>query len=573
MPIASRPFEQSESQSYQDVYQPSVSGGQAFAASAELAAQDTATASIYRMYTLNSLEREAQFDQKLDPEKLNEKFPGLEKPFTEAKSVRVAQEIADRQAERRRLENIINAGPKGTLQTVANFGAAMLPHMIDPIELGAGIATGAGLGVIAARSGIATAAIAKTAVGKVGAELASGFAGNLITEPFSTIPAATAEQREYGIKDAAFNAAVGAAGFTAARLVGGKAFKLAKNLGDRALNMKERVSTSQMLEGKRIDVTPVGEMFARQTDIPHEQTGYTFKNLSHEEIKTQTFHAPKQINTPDIKSESAMFSDHYGDGVYMTDNPAVANAAAVRGLDNAQGGIIETKISPDANLVNLDEFVSPTSKFRDAVNSALEGTRNEAGLNKFDRVDLDFLSGKQIFDYLEDQVSQGKLPESIINSVGFEAQVRGIDGYNFKADSVGDVEHSPHNAVVIFNPEKIQTGATRAPNPELIKNPTDTELRALREKQDPIRQHRDFVPDDISRLDSNIENPQVHELRASEIDKQADGHIEEMETADQLGILSESDKKALDGLKQDKAFSEKLSTIAKQAIGCVTRNG
>lgn len=612
MPIASRPFEKNSSGYDADSYVPETSGGEAAAASAVLAAQDVPTLSIKRMVELKRIERDSEYDQKYSPEELTQRFPGLDKPFTEPKSLAVAQEIYNRNMERKKLEDIIKYGPKGVGQTLANFGAAALPHAMDPIELGANVLVGFGIGSVAkfaASEAVASSAIGKyvsssalgktaTAVGEtvfgagkaatpeaaakilaetgktvgvknIGQEFAGaaaeGAIGAFATESATAVPAASMEQRKYGLEDAAFNSALGAFAFGALHVGGSRALRYVKNLGPEAMNMKERIAMKQLLNDEHVDMEAPTTMLAKQTDIPHEQTGHQHRPLNTpEEIKATEWHAPKDVATNDVKAPSAVIANSYGDGIHLTDNPAVANAASARALEGTPGRVIQTRLDPSANILNIDEPMTIDFKL----------TIDETAKNLEITVPKDFVgSPKQYFDRIE-ELNPKKDMDQFFNTVGEAAKAQGIDGYKFVTNEVAGVEHEPHNTMLVLNKEKLKPTGVKEVNPELIRNPTDSEIKTVGEKTlDPIKNDKDYNPEVFSRLDDHIENPQVQELKPTELDMKAQELVDDIKLADEQGLLTPQEKKQLESLKADKSFGEKLVTIAKQAIVCLRRNG
>lgn len=594
MTLAPRQFKTSEPQQYaSDTYVPETSVGESATAEMELAAQDTATGALSRLFSMRQLEAQTQYDAKLGPEDLNKKFPNLEKPFTEAKSYAVAKEVADRQQKRQQLENIVQAGPQNVGQSLINFGASMLPHMVDPLEIAAGVATGYTLELAgtAAKVGLASESALARGVSKVainpitqnlfGAgtaikntgqvlakDIAEGFVGNIATEPFAQAPAADLDQRKYDAQDAIFNAAVGAAGFTAIKTAGGKAIRFLRGTSEKAVKVQDSTATAQLLQDQKVDVSHTTEMVSKQTDIPDTQSKYNHTPiLDNKQMAETNWHAPKDTVVQNIdQGGNAMMSDPYGPGVYMTDNPSVADAATVRGLEDHTGSVVEMKVNEDANVVDLDQkIVDP--KFNEALDSTMERT----GFNPPESPPVD-ISAKQYFDEMALN-NPGKDFDHFTEVLAEEAQKRGIDGYRFISDSVGDSEHSPHNAMVVFNREKLTEGNVREPSKEAVRNPTPEELRKLQEAQDPILNHRDYSPEVMTKLDKNIENPQVQTPKPTEILKDADNIKEDLKHLDDQGLLSESDKKSVEKLQEDAKFADSIDKIAKQVIACVRANG
>ena len=148
-----------------------VSGDQAFSASAQLAWEDSGLGLITRYTTLKAAELEG--GEKLTPEEANSRYPGMSVPFRDPVTPLVAQIISDQEEKKRELSQKIQSGPSGFIQSVGNFGASLLPHLIDPIENTVGLLAGAGIG-----RAVGLAAWGKGA--SFGVELGKAAAGNLV---------------------------------------------------------------------------------------------------------------------------------------------------------------------------------------------------------------------------------------------------------------------------------------------------------------------------------------------------------------------------------------------------------
>ncbi len=210
---------------------PETTFGEGVSAAFDLAKFDTALDSIISGNALNDLKAGESSDldftnnkgRTIPRDELNEKYPEMDKPFTEDMNEYAAFLIAERHKEKTQLMRKINDGPDTFFYGLTKFGAQMVPHALDPIELGAGILGGYVLGGGAAALGGARAlgigASGRLAVGATATQrflnaTADGIIGNILVEPFIANNAGNF-QENYTLQDSFMSVTAGAVGFAA----------------------------------------------------------------------------------------------------------------------------------------------------------------------------------------------------------------------------------------------------------------------------------------------------------------------------------------------------------------------
>lgn len=425
-----------------------LSGSEAFESALLLGSMDAPMYAGQRAIEQHQLEEQTKDRPKLSPEELNKKYPSGE--FTEAMTEPVAQLIHRSKIMRKDLEKRVQAGPQTGWWGAANkWGANILAHVIDPVEIAAGLVVGPAIKVAA------PAFAAKLGIGAATSTVGQSIARNSVEGVIQSavdlgINAYNSqqEQRDFDATEAMIGAVGGAVGFSA--IAGG--IKLGSNklnnflgrVSGKHAETLQRTAVAQTLNGNKVDADGVlGELIS-DTNIPNP----AFKKIPKEQIGESVFYSPKDITTKDIGASTAVISDDLGTGIYFTDDVKIANGAAARKLNDYDGSIIAGKIK-DANLIDLDEIV-PDPIFRDAAKSALEGVRGADNV----KIDVDNLSGKGLFNAIHDAIEDGRLPKEFLNILKVEAKIRGIDGYRFTVDEIAGMPHAPHNGIMLFEANK-----------------------------------------------------------------------------------------------------------------------
>lgn len=196
---------------------------------------------------------------KVAPEDLNRDFKeSLIEPFSEPEYYSVAKIKAERQQKQKFFTQMVEAGPQDTWTQTKHFAAGMVAHILDPAELGLTIATG---GIL---RGVLGAGMAKSAIAKASVNIGENIAGAALAE---SIVAAAAKDAgtPYTTADFVINTVGSAVAFEGLRFGADRIAKGASGFvkgfragyADEIVEAMDRTAVAQMLEGKRVDVTPV----------------------------------------------------------------------------------------------------------------------------------------------------------------------------------------------------------------------------------------------------------------------------------------------------------------------------
>lgn len=218
---------------------------------------------------------ESRGGELLPASKLNEMFPGMEKPFSEPATALVGQYISDNQYEKQKLVQKIAQGPSTFLGgTLPTFAGAMIGHLADPVELTAGLAAGAGIAA-AARGGYFGVRAAQLyqagAAGAAGTNvLTRGIPGAIKTFAEGAAGAAPVEltsgyfksqhlQENYETGDFVKNVFEGALAFSALHYGVSTLASALERSAPKANDVAIRNSQAQLLQDKSVDTSLVTE--------------------------------------------------------------------------------------------------------------------------------------------------------------------------------------------------------------------------------------------------------------------------------------------------------------------------
>lgn len=534
---------------------------------------DTALSSGRRILDQTLLERDTQNEPKLSPEELNKKFPKMPKPFTESTNLSVAQHIYGVQTARQDIQDRVNAGPQGTWYEVKKFGANMLAHAMDPLEFAAGYVVSTALPVIAGVTGIgkylgiptkeaieaarvAGTALPKATVGQTVARLSvEGTLQNMANVPLD-IYSSKQEQRDFNAEEALVGAVGAAIGFSvlhgAVKIGSNKLNRFLGRVTPKHSEAIQSAALSQVIEGKKVDVAPVLDEMISDTNIPNP----AYEKVSSDGLHLTNVYSPKEQVTKNIESKSALISDDYGDGIYLTADKEKANGAAARKLNENDGSIIQGKIK-DANLLDLDLRVDP--KFQEiAKDSGIKIDEN--------------MSGKELFNQIHDSIESGKLPPNYLENLKEKAASNGIDGYRFTVNELAGRPHEPHDGFLLFNKDKFAHEQNLLPDTEAVKTITKEEAQAQFEKNQSIESSIHYNEDAAKSFHEALVNPPKEPAQATLKPQIEDFHQQIDDRIKLVGEESPAAKELVAFKEQAKLESqanELENTVLKAAFDCL----
>lgn len=560
----------------------------------KLSAMDTTTNAISQYSEIDAAEK--QGGEVIAPKDLNELYPDLGIPFTEPKNKAVAEIIAARQRKRQELGEIIASGPQGKLMGAARFGAALIPHAIDPINIGSGVAISAltaGLGVVKnigqatagaeAALGAVEAANAARAVGIAGRVLSNpfirhageGVIGNVATETL-VARAAIQEGREYNLDDAFYNTVGGALLVPGVIWGGQKALQGLHYTGKFAINrtaeylgridpkyseVLQATSVARLLDDKLpapgvFHEHAVAELSGSMPKWAGQNAEYSFQKFNGE-VPGRPVYAATYDPGPLGSVHTESFDHYLGDAVYVTDDPRVANGAASRGFKDGNGQVVELNTTDKLNLINLDEK-APES-LRD-VFSGLGITKKE----------LDGMTVGDLVQKFQDEMQTNARNPDFFEGLNNALKEKGFDGYVSDGSKIEGQVRDPHNSMVVFNKDKLSEAGRLDPDVEAVGTLKPERLQALQEESmSEVSQLGHENPQQILRDFDNTSKEPVKSLELKELEANELMLHEELGELKKQDLLDERELKIIDEVQAAQKDSETLTTMLKYAASCV----
>lgn len=502
-------------------------------ASLQTGYEQTPVKSLAESYALRFFE----YGKKASAEELNKKYPFMPEPFFEDEDIGRAAEMAARVQKRQELQRTVDEGPGGFAYGLTTFAANMLPHAVDPLNVAAGM----GVTSLIARAGIAakigsmaTTAGGKAAVG-VGVQAVDMIIGNMPGELAAQAAEAT-ELRGGSIETAMVNSLVGA-GFGMGLIGASKGLRWLSKKGTHIENMALSTSAVQVHEGHPPVVDTILKTVLDETNIKHQK--YEFEPLV-DKIKDPKTGAvvldqragPLYIalddSSGDVLSGKSLPAgqDHLGDDlVYLTDNKNHANSTAASSFKSSPGSIAEVSIE-GKRVLDLD---NPPDGFKD-------------------------LSKEMLFS------NDSELAKSVVAVI----KEGGYDGFIYTAKEVAGEAHSPHNAVVLFDKEKITTRESFAPDQSKVKQMTSEDMQKIHKDA-----KSDFIMTEKSREPIPFSEDQKIALESddfSHIEQRINQEVSDMEKLDTTNI---KDKTFVDEIATTKKNLDDEYSLMKKGMGCL----
>lgn len=611
-----------------DSIQPKSTATESLGAMFRLSQMDTPTQSIGQYSEIEDAERA---DSTLIPvNELNEKYQDLHEPFTEPKNAKVAEIIAGRQRKRQQLGDIINNGPNGFGMGIARFGAAMLPHAIDPINIGSGVAVSAltaGIGLlaeggVAVKSAKAAVAAARAAGVAKEAELAGiaaraaraadtsldlagawevgvtasrtattaekvlgnqfirnfgeGVLGNMASETI-TARAAIQEGREYGLDDAFYNTVGGALLVPGAVLGFQKAAQGLRYTGKFAINRTAAfLSRIDPKYSELLQSTSLGRLLQDKLPKPGVFHEHAVIELHGEMPKWAGPDAQYHYTrlTPDDFKGRRIFAASYERGAVgevQTEALDTFLGDGVYATDNpivANGAAARSIKETTGRVIEL-EAVDRLNliHLNEKMPTELAEIFSAHGISA---KDLESKSALEIMETIQDRVQANELDPKFMDSLNEQLKAKGYDGYISDGTKVEGMPADPHNSVVVFNKEKLKEVRDIEPEPDKIGKLSPERVGELhQEAQSEISQ---LVHDNPDRLVSEFDEIMKQEAPSPVL---RDLEAAEMELHENIadmekqGLLTKDQVAQFEEVKMAQKDAEQLANMMKAAASCV----
>lgn len=562
---------------------------ESMSAAYDLANLDSGLGLYRRWRDMNKVEDEG--GDVLMPQELNRMFPQMETPFTRPTTVRVAQEMAKRIEEKRAMEESIAKGPQGMFYGMARFGAGLAPHAIDPLEIGAGLVAGAGLGYIAELGWAGKNAItlamtaARPTAGQLAIRLAVENAVTNAAQETAAVSMAHREGQEYTFADAMKNVALttvaGVGVHMGGRYVIGKAAGFMRGLGERAEDTGMRSAFAQTAMDRSVDVDPiirdhVIESSGRTTGTNRflgAARAYTPIERFEDLHGRQLYHGSPEARGSFADSTKVVIEDDFGTGIYLTDNHDVANGYAARKGSDVDGKVFEMSAKEDLNLINLEKPLDPEGPAAEALRPVLEESFGKRGAELM----LQDHTGKQILEGIRSNIEAGRLPEDMFDTVSARLHEAGFDGYRHEGGQFMGVDGQRHNVVMLFDhPEhpgvdKLQEHGAVPADRDVIPEMTQEEHRQLAERLNSHKSDAMYDPVDEQALDEHLANPH-QDPDLPQLEAELKETMDELKDLREQGFAVE-DEKVAEQVAEIKKVGDEEDFATKGMANCMLMGG
>lgn len=568
--------------------QPSATRAEAVGAAFELANFETVTNSLMRL--LDDGDEEDDNTQLIEPQILNKEVPDLPVPVAEPMTRRAFNRIKKNHEKRVLAQRKIALGPQDYMTTGMSFGAALLAHATDPLEIGAGLVTGGAFTIAkGVKMGLRSGSIlrglekasklraleSKVPLRALRQDIVEGVVGNVAVEPIVAL-AARGDNADYDAWDSAQGVALGTIGFAGVKYGIHRGFEAFRNYRGRQSEMLDETQRARFVSDKKINADEMEAQFLRETESrpirdsrPMGSTepvnrDYTYVEKSEANLRGTDMYAVSHRGTGDLELENiTKLEDDFGPTINFTDNPNHANGAAARGSSsNAPGRIIRVR-PEEQNLIDLE-----TRLPNDVIN-IINRAMGPAGVKRlFSKLDFE-AKGRRVIDGIKEGITRGMVDEQVLDRIAEELSKAGFDGYKFKGGQALGKSQPNYNGMALFNTKKVKQVDSFNPDMASQVLPDTNRVREMANESASERSNVDFDETLEPRTKELLErgDPQVDENQLKAFESEA---LEEMQIRRDLGQVS---KEFADDIKADQAKAEKLEEIEKAAFVCVERNG
>jgi hypothetical protein len=497
----------------------------------------------------------------LSVEEANNLYPNVEKPFSQPINEAVAFQLNEEGKKRQLLQQKIADGPGGSFYKGAvNLGAGLVAHALDPVEFGVGAFAGMGigkLGQIAAAGRFGQGAVATGQVLSKGgfiAEATEGILGNALLEPAMYAQSQEA-QLDYTIQDA-FVSIVGGGLAAPSAIYGIKAgFNQLRKISPNSFGLGQKASIGQLHDGKVPNVDSIKESYDEllYAEPPKDaikgpvRSEYSFEQVDIPSIKQRPMYAsPVQHGAMDTGTR--VVGEYHGDGIYLTDNPNIANNAAVHSMEEAQSNVHEFNIN-ELNLVDAD---LPNRELLDSLQLPTE-VRD---------ILYEVESIKDAQTYIRNAIDEGLLDDSDFDFFMTAIKDSGIEGLKFEDSAKG------HNSLFVFKDSQAKMVESNKFDADVVSTPKlDQKKIDITKKnvQENLFDHDNALQNEFDKFESKNDFPIEERARAAE------DSINTLTTMESQGLITDPDDiSLLNQIKEDAKTNNELLDAAKEFAECMS---
>lgn len=533
----------------------------------------------------------------LSPEQANAQYPEMPTKWKEPVKANVAQMLSDQHRENAQFQEMIDRGPQDFYAKAKNFGAGLLAHAMDPVELGTAMLAGWGAGAVLTRTALGAAAAESLAMSaavpgsseavalaargvsratfatRLGFHTAEAVSGNFAQMSALEGAGFAQSKRENqpvdpyeGMQNVIANTFFGSlfhVGIKELSFGAKRAYlRFLKNTSPEADLGLARGVVSQVERSVKPNVEPLVSALANETnvkgDVPFEPLDTTKPNPD------QKFYIASGDGTIDPSAVRPIGEDFGGD-LRVTDNPNVANAAAARSMADSPGHVVEVSLK-DLNALDLNETLpkEAIASFETAMDGVVR------------KEDISMLSPREMIQTLWNEIDHGNVPPERLTKLHEDLKAAGYNALLDDGKSLYGYEHEPHNNLTILDHSIIeQKGAT--PADPSIRNDISPEIakQEITRQQDPGQKMGmdQKLIDDFNKSLEQADHEGTSKIDNLQIDEKVQAQREYLEGLDKQGLLDAYDKQELEILKQMEKEPELMKTAAKALAGCILKHG
>ena len=499
----------------------------------------------------------------MQPSELNHQYPGMS--FKDPTTKSSAALMYEMRLHEQNLQETIDAGPQGSFYGLARFGAQLLPQAIDPINYlaGSGVAKVAGKALIGTGIGRALGYGVESpgVLQNLGRSSLEGVAGNLAVEPLQALKASQFNE-DYNVSDAAVNAIGAGVGFAGVHAVLGPVGRFLGKLTREHLGVIEKSAISSVANDRVPMVDEQLKDYVKETQggvyMKGElsRAGYVFKpmdpaNTGDRPMYSATHEQATSFENGAAKIDTSIIGhEGYGPGIYMTDNPHVANGEAARKIHENDGTVFEHRIA-DKKLLNLDEPMPDSMP--------LEGFGEYEGKTV-----------KETFTNVKDAIEEGRLPESALQDLNKHIQDAGYDGIHYKETSVIGEAHDPHNVVMLYDKTGVEADNVYHADNSKVPHISPEDLNILKEKVKSPESHIFYDPKAVEAYNEarDYQDPKQSQ-RISSLNKDVTETQAELKQLAELPHTDAADIKEIESINEAMSMRDNLEAMIRRAIGCM----
>lgn len=565
--------------------------GEAAEAAWDLSMPDTAVGLLARKLSMDEFSEAGTAP--ISPEEANKLYPDMRIPFREPINPYAAQMLYDREQEQRNLQNVIARGPTDVWSKSKQFGAGLFAHLMDPLEFGAGALSGMAIGGLAVRgafgvrASIATDLVAQGARVPLGVRLGvnagEAILGGVVENTAQEAAIAAVEGQE-GLPNSRTTGEVfgeiGAASLAAGMFgVGIKEASFHMRGLMRRLNSTSPEADLAVMRNivqaietdVEPDFKPIMKALAQETSITPQEAGkpasagYEFVPVMPDTIRGKKFYLSSLSKVDDFRtSQLADLGDSFGFGTHISDNPAVANAAAARSMADSPGAVHEVAIKGEVTPLVLDAAIPPDSQLAKSMNMILEQIDESLPLE---------LTGASVRDVLD--TIRNAVDEEIVNESAFDVLKEELKSLGYNA-LIGDgrkrlgFDHSPHNHLILLDDSLLESKGAFDPDASVVKQPSAQDIEMAATKlQDP---NSKFFVDTKARDASKLEVKEYLDGAREDFAKLreiTDQSLEEIDSLTKQGFYTDAEADAMkSAIRESRARAEQESILLKAFKDC-----